>query len=83
MVPFSNGVTESQMEICLWKYIQSEGGYRNTVVHGATNQDMANKIKETTANKVRDLYSTFQTKPNFSQQCHHYLFTTCTLPQRL
>jgi hypothetical protein len=68
---------------CLWKYTRSLWGFRNTVVHGATDQEMADKIREQTAAKIRNFYSTFHTTPHFILQCHHYLFTSRTLHQRL
>lgn len=37
---------------CLWKYTCSAWGYRNTVVHGATDQEMADKIREQTTKKA-------------------------------
>lgn len=44
-------------------------------MHGATDQEMADKIRELTAKTVRGFYSNFQTRPSFILQCHHYLFT--------
>lgn len=67
----------------LWKYTRSIWGYRNTVVHGATDQEKADKIIEQTATKVREFYSKFTTTPTFILQRHHYLFTSRTLSQRL
>jgi hypothetical protein len=66
---------------CLWKYTRSLWGFRNTVVHGATDQEMADKIREQTATKIRNFYSTFHTTPCFILQRHHYLFTSRTLHQ--
>ncbi len=68
---------------CLWKYTRSLWGYRNTVIHGATDQEMAGKIREQTATKMRIFYSRFHTTPCFILQRHHYLFTSRTLQQRL
>ncbi len=67
----------------LWKYTRSQWAYRNTVVHGATDQEMADKIKGKTIDKVKSLYTTFQSTPQFILPRHHYLFTTRTLDQRL
>jgi hypothetical protein len=69
--------------MCIWKYTRSIWGYRNTVVHGATDKEQADKIKEQTATKVRDFYTKFRSTPSFILQRHHYLFTSRTLSQRL
>jgi hypothetical protein len=68
---------------CLWKYTRSIWGYRNTVVHGATDKEKADKIIEQTTTKVREFYTKFHSTPSFILQRHHYLFTSLTLPQRL
>ncbi len=57
--------------------------HRNQVVHGRTDQEVATKIKESIHNQVRNLYTTFQTDPNFILSRHHYLFTNRSLEQHL
>ena len=67
----------------LWKYTRAIWAYRNTVVHGATDQEMADKIRNAATTKVTSLYSTFYTTPHFILPRHRYLFTSKTLEQRL
>ena len=47
----------------LWKYTRSQWAYHNTVVHGATDQEMVDKIKGKTIDKVKSLYTTYQSNP--------------------
>jgi hypothetical protein len=67
----------------LWKYRRTEWNYRNTVVHGSNDQEMAAIIKKASTNKVREYYNTYRTTPTFILPHHHYLFTSCSLDQRL
>ncbi len=55
--------------------------YHNTVVHGATDQEMADKIQNIAMTKATSLYSTFHTAPHFILPRHKYLFTSETLEQ--
>jgi hypothetical protein len=73
----------AQTMLYLWKYARSLWIHRNQVVHGKTDQEIAAKIRETSHNQVRDLYTQFQTNPTFILSCHHYLFTSRSLEQRL
>ena len=68
---------------CLWKYTRSLWGYRNTVVHGATDQEIADKIRHQTATKIKEFYNKYNNTPNFILQRHNYLFTSRPLLQRL
>jgi hypothetical protein len=65
----------AQTILYLWKYTRSIWINRNQVVHGKTDQEMANKIRESIHTKVRQLYETFQSTPIFILSRHHYLFT--------
>ncbi len=58
----------------IWKYTRSLWNYRNTVDHGATDQEVANKIRASIAEKVTFLYHKFNTSPHFIFQRHHHLF---------
>jgi hypothetical protein len=73
----------AQTILYLWKYTRSIWINRNQVVHGKTDQEMANKIRESIHTKVRQLYETFQSTPNFILSRHQYLFTNRSLAQRL
>jgi hypothetical protein len=79
----SNTKWTSQAIACFWKYLRSEWAYRNTVVHGSNDQEMAEKIKKAATDKITDFYNTFRTTPNFILSRHRYLFTSRTLDQRL
>jgi hypothetical protein len=67
----------------IWKYTRSLWNHRNTVVHGSTDQEVANKIKASIEEQVTSFYHKFNTSPHFILQRHHYLFTSRTLQQRL
>jgi hypothetical protein len=67
----------------LWKFSRSLWAYRNTIVHGATDQEIAAKIRSTLEDTARSLYRTFQTSPHFILPRHHYLFTSRSMAQRL
>jgi hypothetical protein len=63
---FSFSITwTSQLTHVLWKYTGSLWHYRNTVVHGATDQEMANKIKDSISEKVTSLYNQIRSTPHF------------------
>jgi hypothetical protein len=66
-----------------WKYTRLIWINRNHIVHRKTDQEIATKIRESIHAKVCHLYGTFQTTPNFILACHHYLFTSRSLAQRL
>jgi hypothetical protein len=58
-------------------------GLRKTVVHGATDQEMADKIKKITTDKVKDYYNTYRSNPTLILSKYSYLFTSRTLTQWL
>jgi hypothetical protein len=72
-----------QIIFYLWKYTRSLWTHRNQVVHGKTDQEIATKIRKFSLNQVRNFYTMFQTNSNFILSCHHYLFTSWSLEQRL
>jgi hypothetical protein len=53
------------------------------MVHGATDQEVAAKLRQTLDDQARSLYHTFHTSPHFILPRHHYLFTSRTLELRL
>jgi hypothetical protein len=65
----------------LWKFSRSLWAYRNTIVHGATDQEKAAKIRGTLEDTACSLYQTFQKSPHFILPHHHYLCTTRSLAQ--
>jgi hypothetical protein len=73
----------AQMIQILWKYTRAIWAYCNTVVHGATDQEMADKIRSLAMTKATSLYSTYHNNPHFILPQHKYLFTNKTLAQRL
>jgi hypothetical protein len=83
--PYSSLSTtwSAQTILYLWKYTRSIWMHRNQVVHGKTDQEIADKIRESILDQVRTLYTTFRSNPDFILSHHHYLFTTQSLPQRL
>ncbi len=52
-------------------------------MHGKTDQEIADKIRASTHDQVRTLYTPFRANPDFILSRHHYVFTTCSLTQRL
>ena len=58
----------TQATTFLWKYTRQLWSYRNTVVHGANDQEKADKIRADIAEKVISLYSQFCTTPQFILQ---------------
>jgi hypothetical protein len=52
-------------------------------LHGATDQEMADKIRNVATTKATCLYSTFHATPHFILPRHKYFFTSKTLEQRL
>ncbi len=52
-------------------------------MHGATDQEVAAKLRQTVDDQARSLYHTFHTSPHFILPRDHYLFTSRTLEQRL
>jgi hypothetical protein len=83
--PFSSYPTTwaAQTILYLWQYTRIIWEHRNQVVHGATDQEKAAKIKQDIDQQVRDLYSSFQNNPDFILTRHQYLFTSKSLEQRL
>jgi hypothetical protein len=67
----------------LWKFTRSLWAYRNTVVHGATDKEIANKIRTEITTKVTSLYTEYQANHNIILPKHKYLFSSRTLEQRL
>jgi hypothetical protein len=63
--------------------MRTEWNYRNTMVRGSNDQEMAAIIKKASTNKVREYYNTYRTTPTFILRCHHYLFTSRSLDQRI
>jgi hypothetical protein len=63
----------------LWKYTRTEWNYRNTVVHGATDQEM--EVRFITMTILQSLYNTFSNTPQFILPHHKYFFTSRTLEQ--
>jgi hypothetical protein len=81
--PQSSTTWTTQAILCLWKYTRNLWNYRNTVVHGATDQEVADKIRATIAEKVTDFYNQYRNTPHFILRQHHYLFKSRTLQQHL
>jgi hypothetical protein len=79
----SNTMWTAQAIAIFWKYLRSEWAYRNTVVHGSNDKEIAAQIKKASTDKVKEYYHTFRTTPNFILSRHQYLFTSRTLDQRL
>jgi hypothetical protein len=73
----------AQVISMVWKYSRSLWYYRNSIVHGATDEEVAAKIRGTLDDRAKSLYNTFWTSPQFILTCHHYLFTSRSLEQRL
>ncbi len=73
----------AQVISSVWKFSRSLWSYRNTIVHGATDQEVAAKIRGTLDDQARSLYNTFHTSSHFILPRHHYLFTSRSLEQRL
>lgn len=73
----------AQTILYLWKYTRSIWMHRNQVVHGKTDQDIANKTMESIHDQVRNSYTTFRTNSNFILSHHHYLFTSWSLTHHL
>jgi hypothetical protein len=73
----------AQTILYLWKYTRSIWMHRNQVVHGKTDQDIANKIMESIHDQVRNSFTTFRTNSNFILSHHHYLFTSWSLTHHL
>jgi hypothetical protein len=73
----------AQVILSVWKFSRSLWSYRNIIVHGATDQEIATKIRGTLDDQARSFYNTFHTSPQFILPCHHYLFTSRSLEQRL
>jgi hypothetical protein len=73
----------AQSILYLWKYLRSIWMHRNQVVHGKTDQEIADKIRASTHDRVRTLYATFRSNPDFILSRHHYLFTNRSLTHRL
>ncbi len=67
----------------LWKFTISLWAYRNTVVHGATDKEIADKIRAEITTKVTSLYTEYQANHNIILPKHKYLFSSRTLEQRL
>ncbi len=67
----------------LWKYMRTAWTYRNTVVHGSTDQEMAVIIKKASTDKVKEYYNIYSTTPHFILPCHKYLFMSRSLDQCL
>jgi hypothetical protein len=83
--PYSSISTtwSAQAILYLWKYTRSLWMHRNQVVHGKTDQEIADKIRESIHDQVRQLYTKFGLNPNFILLRHQYLFTNRSLAQRL
>ena len=83
--PFSSYPTTwaAQTILYLWQYTRVIWEHRNQVVHGATDQEKAARIKQAIDQQVRDLYSSFQNNPEFILTRHQYLFTNKSIEQRL
>ncbi len=58
----------AQATTFLWKYTRYLWNYSNTVVRGANDQEMADKIRATIAQKVTSLFSQFRATPHFILQ---------------
>jgi hypothetical protein len=67
----------------LWKYTRTAWTYRNTVVYGSNDQEMAAIIKKASTDKVKEYYNIYRTTPNVILSHHKYLFTSQSLDQRL
>ena len=52
-------------------------------MHGKTDQEIADKIKESIHDQVQQLYTKFRLNSNFILSRHQYLFTNRSLAQRL
>lgn len=60
----------------LWKFTRSLWAYRNTVVHGATDKEIADKIRAEITTKVTSLYTEYQANHNIILPKHKYLFSS-------
>jgi hypothetical protein len=67
----------------LWKFTRSLWTHRNTVVHGATDQEVAEKIRAEFTAKVTSLYAEYKANHNIILPKHKYVFTRHTLEKRL
>ena len=67
----------------LWAFTLDLWRHRNRIVHGDTIEEQARVLLTTLQNQVMDLYSEFSTNPSFILSCHHYLFESRTVADRL
>ena len=67
----------------IWTYTSSLWEYRNTIVHGATEQDTRDRHRQTIIDKVVDFYDKYQLNSHIVLPRHRYLFTSRTREQRI
>ncbi len=73
--PYYPKVWMAQVTSIVWKYSRSLWSYRNSIVHGATDEEVTAKIRGALDDRAKSLYNSFWTSPHFILTCHHYLFT--------
>ncbi len=67
----------------LWKFTKNTWAHSNQKVHGQTADEQAAVILRRLQDKVQEYYASFQADNAFVLPRHQYLFTHCTLAQRL
>jgi len=67
----------------LWKYSKSLWAYRNTVVHGATIEEQAQRMISSLHTSTTNRYTEFRANPQLVLPRHAYLFTSRPLEERL
>jgi hypothetical protein len=67
----------------LWQFTREMWSNRNHIVHGATVEEVAAILLPQLQEKVQEQFEAYTNTPGYVLPRHEYLFTQCSLPQRL